>query len=386
MLRKFLVPLGFALAVASAAEPAWACSCAGQAETTLERCRSATWAFAGVVESVEAPYPFEHDGSAVMRLAVDAVWAGDPPAAFLAYTGGPCGWVMPPPGTPYLVCEDADGFNGESMAFGYCWTPLFSAAPEIRAGLGPGRPPTAAPRLSWQWWRTQELLLGLGALIVLPGIATVVGAAIGRMISPEHRVRGSARAPVHELLALGVLVIAARLVFRAAAPDYPWRGELVMLMTIGLAALVGLWLGFRGQRRRGGWSGLAVALAGTGSVLLAGLVRLHAPLQPADADACSEARAREFLRTAPIDLDLRYEEERTYGPRRSPAAETARAEGLALAAEAVPYACNDWGLQRMRFVAEQENGPCVDYDDGYGVRYEVCARSPFVRVRGEPGG
>lgn len=383
MLQKLLVPLGFALAVELAAEPARACSCAGQEETTLERCRSATWAFAGIVESVQAPYPFELDGPVVMRLGVDMAWAGEPPAALLAYTGGPCGWVMPPPGTPYLVCEDADGFNGESMAFGYCWTPLFSEAPEIRAGLGPGRPPTASQHLSWQWWRTQEFLLWLAALLVPPGITTVVGAVSGRVI---RRVRGSARAPVRGLVALGVFVIAARLVFRAAAPDYPWRGDLVMLATIGLAALVGLWLGFRGQRRRGGWCGVAAALVGAGSVLLAGFVRLHVPVQPAGADACSEARAREFLRNVPIDVDLRDEEERAYGPRRSPAAELARAEGLANAAEAVPYACNDWGLQRMRFEPEQENGPCVDYDDGYGIRYEVCARSPFVRARSEPGG
>ena len=154
----------------------------------------------------------------------------------------------------------------------------------------------------------------------------------------------------------------------------------------GDAVLVGLWLGIRVQRRRGGWRGLVAVLAGAGWVLLAGFVRLHAPVQPADADACSEARAREFLRTVPIDVDLRDDEERAYGPRRSPAAEAARAEGLALAAGAVPYACNDWGLQRMHFEPDHEYGPCVDYDDGYGVRYEVCARSPFVRARGEPGG
>lgn len=380
---KWFVPLGLGLAVLLAAEPVRACSCGGFEDTTLARCQAAAWAFAGTIVGSEHPYPFEVDGPTVaVRLRVDTVWAGDPPAELLAYTGGPCGWVEPAPGTPFVLCRDADGFNGEWTAFGSCWHPRFDAAPEIRAALGPGRPPTAPAAVAWQWWRAEEFLWALGIVLVPVCFSTVLWAGIGRI---GRAGVGSARVPVRVLLGLAAAVIALRLGVRAAWPDEYGRGEGVAVATVLLAVVVGGWLGFRSQRRRGGWRGLGAALAGAEAMLLAGFVRMHAPVQPGGALACSEARAREFLRTVPIWLDLR-DDEAEDGWGLSPGAAAVRAEGLRLAAEEVPYACFDWGLQRMRFEPEDVDGPCVTYDDGAGARYKVCARVPYVRVGGEPQG
>ncbi len=371
MLPRGLVPLGLALAVQLAPEPARACSCARFDTPTVERCRTAERVFAGTVEAVEFPWLFELDGATTSRLRVDTVWRGQPPAALLAYTAPPCGgWVTAPPGSPFLICDD--DADGTWTSFGMCRQPRFDAAPEIRATLGPGRPPTAPPVLAWQPWRSEEFLWSLAAILALPLIGVGLGALIGRL---RGRIAGTARSPIRRLFILTGTILVLRLLLREVpvADQQLWDRWLTQYAAIvALATLVGLWLAHRGQRR-GGPTGLP--LLGAGLTLVAGFVRLHVPLQPADAVACSEARAREFLRTAPIDLDFRDDERADHERwRASPATAAVRAEHLRLAAEAVPNACSEWGLRRMRFDPDAHDGPCVEFDDALGGTYRLCAR------------
>lgn len=335
--------------------------------------------FAGTVEAVEAPFLLELDSRTIVRLKVDTVWRGDPPAALFAYTGGPCGTITPAPGTPFLACEDDTG-DISWMALGWCGHPRFGEAPEIRTTLGPGHAPTAAPVLRWQWWHTKQVSLSLASVLALPLLGTMLGAALGRWDRRRAaRAPEAARSPMRGLLLLAAAIVAARLCLRATLPDdYYMRaaasehhGSIVMVATIVIAALVGLWLGYRGQRRpgrHGPWRGLAVAFIGVGLMLVAGLARLHVPIQPADAVACSAARAREFLRTAPIRQDTREDEDDEWD--QSPTAIAGGAEALRIAYDAVPYACADWGLRRMRFDPFLKT--CLEYEDGLGGIYHQC--------------
>jgi len=102
-------------------------------------------------------------------------------------------------------------------------------------------------------------------------------------------------------------------------------------------------------------------------LLFAGFVRLHVPIQPADAVACSEARAREFLRTAPIGYNFREDESQEWYS--SPATVAVEEEALRIAHAAVPYACADWGLRRMRFDPYRT---CLEYEDGLGGTLLKC--------------
>lgn len=367
-----LVPLGLALVVQFAPEPARACSCSRLDVPSVERCRTAAQVFAGTVEAAQFPRLFEQDRTTALQLRVDTVWRGTPPAALLAYTSPPCGgWISTPPGTPFLICDDEP--DGTWTVFGTCGQPWFGDSSELRATLGPGSPPTAPPVLAWQPWRTEEFLWSLAAILVVPLIGVGLGAMVGRL---RGRIPGPSTSPIRRLLALAGVLLIVRLLLREVPAGIEQWGDIWQTQyatTILLATLVGLWLAHRGQRR-GGPSGLP--LLGAGLILVAGFVRLHLPLQPADAVACSEARAREFLRTVPIQLDL-HDDERDGDERWRPRPDTAvYAESLRLAAESVPYACTEWGLRRMRFDPAPYEGPCVEFDDANGGTHVVCARRP----------
>lgn len=384
MLLRGLVPLALALTALLAPTSARACSCGAFDYPTVERCQSAARVFAGTVESVEFPHLFELERTTAVQLRVDTVWRGDPPAALLAYTSPPCGsWSVPVPGTPFLMCEDDDN-DISWTAFGMCGSPLFGEAPELLATLGAGHPPAEPAALAWQPWRTEEFLWSLAAILALPLVGLGLGALAGRL---RGRLATPSRSPVRRLVLLAISLIAVRLLLRAmpvSPRDWDWIWELQLATTVALATLVGLWLAYRGQRTT---SRPGLALLGTGLMLVAGFVRLHAPAQLPDAIACSEARAREFLKSVPIDHDFRDADERADdGWQPTPTAAALRAEGLRLAVEAVPNACTDGGLRRMHFDPDSEYGPCVEFDDGRGGARRLCAQTPHVGYHEERPG
>lgn len=386
MLRRSLASVGLGLTLALLLAPALAraCSCAGFHRPSVESCRTANRVFAGTVEVVDAPFLFEPHSSTVARLRVDTVWRGEPPSALLAYGGGPCGSGMPAPGWPFLICDDG---GDDWTVVGMCTAPLFGPAPEFRAALGPGRPPTAPPALAWQAWRIQEMLEALAAITALPLAASLLGAGagwLGRRRAPRGA-GGTVR--IRRVLALAASLVVARLIAKSVLSEETryWH---VPLVVVGLASLVGLWLGYRGQRGPGSaLRGLAVALLGAGLMLFAGFARLHFPLQPRDGVACSETRAREFLRTVPIDFDFhRDDPDRDHDERPSPVAFAYREEALRIAEEAAPYACTDWGIRRMRFDRWDHHGPCVEFDDAVGGTYRMCARTSYAQYHEESPG
>lgn len=341
--------------------------------------------FAGTVETVEPPFLFEsYDSSTIVRLRVDTVWRGDPPAALLAYGGGLCSTMLPAPGWPFVICDDG---SQDWTVIAMCVAPRFGPATDFYEAFGPGRPPTAPPVLEWQGWRTRELLVSLAVILVFPLAASVLGAGVGWFV--RRRAARPARAPIRRVLAFAAAVIVGRLIARSMLSE-DTRYSYVALVVVGLATLVGLWLGYRGQRGAApgkALRGLAFALLGTGLMLFAGFVRLHFPVQPRDSVACSQERAREFLRTVPIDFNFdRDDPDYYYEDDPSPATVAFHDEAFRLAEEAVPYACTDWGLRRMRFDRWGYRGPCVEFDDALGGSYRMCARMAFAQYDEEPPG
>lgn len=384
LLRRSLVAVGLGLALALAPGLAGANSCGGFERPSVERCRTAARVFAGTVEAVEVPFLFEpYDSNSVVRLRVDTVWRGDPPSALLAYAGGPFGNGLPAPRWPFLICDDHDDtWTVVSM----CNAPLFGEVPEIRASLGPGRSPTAPPALEWQSWRTRELLEALAMILVFPLAAIVLGAGVGWLVRRHAARPARGGVPIRRVLVLAAALVVARLIAKSVLSE-DMRSWYVGLVVVGLATLVGLGLGYRGQRApAGALRGLAVAVLGTGLMLLAGFVRLHFPVQPRDAVACSEARAREFLRTAPIDFEFDRDDPDYDYMYPSPAATAYYEEALRIAEETLPRACTDWGLFRMRFDRHGYRGPCVEFDDALGGSYRMCARESYARFEEESPG
>lgn len=73
------------------------------------------------------------------------------------------------------------------------------------------------------------------------------------------------------------------------------------------------------------------------------------------------------VRTAPIRYDPREDEDDEWDA--SPTAIAGGEEALRIAYAAVPYACADWGLRRMRFDPPRS---CLEVEDGLGGTYHQC--------------
>src|SRR5690606_14148686 len=94
------------------------------------------------------------------------------------------------------------------------------------------------------------------------------------------------RSPTRGLLLLAAAIVAARLCLHATLPDAEYyaraaaserHASIIMGAAVVIATLVGLWLGYRGQRRPGRHGprrGLAFAFIGTGVMMFAGFARL----------------------------------------------------------------------------------------------------------------
>lgn len=380
-----VVPLVLGLGLALAGESARACSCAVyDSSPSRERCEGALRVFAGTIAGYDWPLGHELAGSAQVRLAVDAVWRGDVPSEVVTSTGlGCCACgISPPPGTRFLVCDDEVG--DAPPAFSTCSHPRFEPdAERFLDDLGAGRPPARGPA-----FRAPEVrdALQRHRLLALPVGATLLGALLGRLVGrlrPRATTRRSAARTLGLVLLLGGALVLARLVLRAALPDSWERVLWVMDGVPAIAALVGLALGYRGQRdpgRHGGAGrGFVLACVGVVVVLTAGFARLHAPIQPSDAVACSQERARVYVKTLPEPVKFDEEDDREARDARL----EAYGEALRDAAGRAPFACTDWGLSRMRV---DPSGPCVLFDDGRGGTYRLCVGDERLRFSAEGPG
>lgn len=361
-----LAPLVLALAVLLPSAPARACSCLAYG-TTLERCRSASWVYAGTVESYDWPlgYRGRADRSVEIRLAVDTVWRGAVPARLVVETdplggAGSC-TRYPPPGQRFLVCDHKGGEAPSSM--GICApVALGGHAEELIAALGPGAAPQTPGAARWPWWADRARLVdswnGLMS-IFMPFVAALVGAGAGALLhrwrpSPTRR---STRRFVALSLAVALVIVIARVVLHRWLPH---ERSLFLCVTLGppvVAGAFGLVLAFYELRRGRGLGGLAIAWVGVLVALIAGFMRLHLPVQPADVVACSEPRAREH-----VDAYPRRTEDRA----RDRAALDAWLRGA-------PAGCADFGLSRMR---TDVRGPSVSFPDGRGGEYTMWALEP----------
>jgi hypothetical protein len=360
-----LAPVVLALAALFTPSLARACSCASATRWPVPAdCQTARRVFAGTIAGYDWSPAYRVDGTSELRLAVDTVWRGEVPARIVVETdtlggGGSC-TLHPTPGQRFLVCDDGEG--GEEPAINWCYHPAFADyADELSAALGPGAGPTAPTPFRWPWWTKPERLadewLAL-ALLAAPFVAAVVSAGVGAFVclmrpAPPRRMSG--RTLLKVLVPLACLVILARLGLAHAIPNEYHRLEYVVLGPPALALLLGVVLGYR-EVRRGGRAlrGLFVAFAAIAATLAAGFVRLHLPVQPADAVACSEARAREHLRA--------YPDRKAFDDRES------FKEAVAAWARGAPAACTDWGLSRMR--ADPESDALI-FADGRGGVYWV---------------
>ncbi|MCA9658325.1 MAG: hypothetical protein KC486_08275 [Myxococcales bacterium] len=376
MLRTGLVSVSVSVAVAGglllAPAAARACSCLALRHPTVEGCQFASRVFAGTVGAYDWPTALRAtaDDSVTIELVVDTVWRGAVPAKVIVQThplGGPgsCA-VYPAPGEPFLVCDSEEGDAAPSL--GFCAGPALGddAAPLI-AALGPGAAPSEAPpRPRRPWWTDpKQLKESTHALLLLalPFAAALLGAGLGAILPwrrPGAQVRPSRRRIVVMLLAAALLVIGARLALHRQLPPDRLLFDCVTLGPSALAGLVGLVVGFRAQRRGArGVRGLALALVAVAVVLTAGYARLHVPVQPADAVACTEARARDHLDAYPRPSS------------RDAALEWARS---------APRACTDWGLAPIK-AEEGSTSPALAFTDGRGGMYWLYARSPSDIVR-----
>lgn len=349
-------PLALALALLAAPAPAHACSCATIRDTDLARCATASRVFAGTIDAYEWPlvYRAAADRSVEIHLAVDTVWRGAVPSRLVVDTdplGGPGSCTLyPPPGIRFVVCDDQD--DAAPPALGFCARPALGQDAELlAAALGPGAAPTVPAASRGPWWTdpirladSWQAVLLLLTPFAIAGLGAGAG-ALARRRRPPAAGPPSVRRFVALLLAAALLVIGARLALHASLP--PGR-LLLQCLCFGppvVAAVFGGALAAVAQRRGG--RGIAVAILTVAVVLTAGFMRLHTPVQPADAAACSEARAREYLRAAPSST-------------RHPAHD-AWVQGA-------PRACTDFGLSRLR---PHPHGHAVGFADGHGGAYWV---------------
>ncbi|MCB9569287.1 MAG: hypothetical protein H6710_19090 [Myxococcales bacterium] len=343
------------LALALLLEPglARACSCMILDHPTLEGCQGARRVFAGRVGEYAWPTALRAsaDRSVEINLDVDAVWRGEVPTRLVVETdplGGPGSCtIYPSPGERFVVCDGREG--AAEPALGFCHGPAFGEEAEaLIASLGPAVAPSAPMAARVPWWRDRERLaessLGL-SLVGVPFIAALLGAGAGALLPRRQGAGGerpSRRGIVALLIAAAILMIVARLVLHRLLPPENLLFTCVTLGPSALAGLFGVIFAFRMQRRRRGPWSLVIAFVGVGVALAAGYTRLHAPVQAADAFACSEARAREYVRAYPFG--------------RGDAEREAWARGA-------PASCADWGLGRMEVPG---SSPVVGFADGSG--------------------
>lgn len=367
------VTLAWGLVLLLAPRDARACSCAILSHPSLERCQAADRVFAGTVSSYDWPTAVRAtaEDSVTIDVTVDTVWRGAVPARLTVEThplGGPGSCtVYPAPGERFLACDNeaADAAPIFSVCAG---SAMGADAAPLIAGLGPGSAPREPTSRSTRrpWWAdpqrlkasTKELLL-----LALPFAVALLGAGLGALLSriwPKKQARPSLRRLALVLLAAAAIVIAARVTLHRTLPPERLLFDCVTLGPSAAACLFGLIIGARAQRRGPrGVRGLAFALVAVAVVLTAGYARLHLPVQPVDAVACSEARAREHLRAYPR------------GEPRDAALEWARG---------APRACTDWGLAPI--VADEASAsPALGFADGRGGMYWLYARSPTEVAR-----
>lgn len=371
------------LAVALLAPRALACSCGAWWSPDAVTCRGSARAFAGVVQGYDWPLADSVFGSGPgVRLTVDSVWSGEVPGTVGAVTGfggGDCG-IAPAPGTRFVWCDDAAGHS--MVPFDSCGHPAFGEkARSIQADLGPAGAPVAS-RLRLP---DREDLIGFAAVVLaaLPRALPYVGAAISALIARRLHTRRPLPlvAPRPRRFAVGLCllagaVLAGRLVARHLDP---WEAlPAVVLGVIVVATVAGCVVAWRGQRRPsrygGPLGGLVATVATIGAVQVPGVGRLHFPIQPADAVACSEARAQALLAALPPRPKPSFTwatwswdgpEWTTY------TAQTAAWEAEIEALEAA--SCTDWGLAPMVVRANDDGGACVGFPDGIGGMYWRCA-------------
>lgn len=365
-----LVLVAFALGVSLVPAAAHACSCAvaNVRGPGSESCRTAGRVFAGTVGRYEWPLMFGETSE--YELEVDTVWRGEVPRQIFVRTStlswaGSCEY-HPTPGERFVVCDDEQG--AAEPAIGWCYHPAFGEhAKELAAELGPGAEPAPAP---WRrpWWTEGAKIVAVWRELMLlagPFVAAVLSAGIGAFVGvvwPRPRRNMSGRTLLKVLTMIACVVIAARVGLAFAVPEEYERIRWVVLGPLALATAVGVVLGFLEVRRgRRALRGLFIAFAAIATTLSAGFVRLHFPVQPADAIACSEARAREHLRGFP-DWSAYGKDRERY---QAAVAEWARR---------APAACTDWGLSRMH---ADPHFRSLRFPDGRGGQYSVHEESPM---------
>jgi hypothetical protein len=376
--------LGLTILLVPRAAHACSFACA-PSPPTLERCKTASRVFAGTVDSYDWPLLYAWKAPVPIHLSVDSVWRGEHVPARLVthtYLGGCSLTSDPPPGMRFLICDDEEDDAPPSLLG--CRAPLYGDDEHTRrfaAELGPPGAPEEVP------WIDPSAVPGqLRDFLVrhrpaaVPFLAALLGALVGRLVrwrrpAPEIPPLAPSRF-VRRLLLLAACVVLLRWAFQSNLELYP-HIELWSLGLLTLAAMVGLVVGYRGQRRPahhgGAWRALGAALFAVGLVLVASFTRLHFPVQPEGAVECSVARARAFLAALDAITDAVAP-----GPDRG-----ARIDEIqAIAARNTPYACTDWGLQRMRL---GENGSYVYFDDGHGAVRSVSEYDERVGFWWEPG-
>jgi hypothetical protein len=324
--------------------------------------------FAGTVGRYQWPLLFGQTSE--YELEVETVWRGEVTRQIVVRTStlsgaGSCEY-HPTPGERFVVCDNEQG--AAEPAVSWCYHPAFGEYAEaLAAGLGPGAEPAPAP---WRrpWWTEGAQLIAMWRELLLlagPFAAAFLSAGIGAFVGvvwPRPRRTMSVRTLLKVLASIACVVIAARVGLAFAVPEEHDRIRWVVLGPLALATAVGVVLGFLEVRRgRRALRGLFIAFAATATTISAGFVRLHLPVQPANAIACSEARAREHLRGFP-DWRAHGEDRERY---QAAVAEWARR---------TPAACTDWGLSRMHADPWFRS---LRFPDGRGGQYAVQGEYPM---------